>query len=352
MKCYSKLRKRVPVSLDELSDIQYISNFSDNFINIATKEVIIDIEFDYSLDRNKVQIIVNKIDKLYYLFQSDINFKDKKASTIRQDYKHLPNIIIQHHMKSFIKAQEIQLKINELNEYMHKPKYVCCSCAVNLDIRIDKHSIKIKDKYPNLITLCEKFYPMLANRQFKWDKKCIIVKNKKEQFDLVKYAKICQWCAGKSDCIPISINERIHNETDEKYKIPEYIKIISKVKKLKDLISLGKTICSVTKKKLMSHWHGIGDLRQFVNQGMFGYFRYYKEKETHPLMKIDKIDEQNVQNCLKYLEEFNHLYKLFIPNYTIEKFYILKNKPRSTMSFLQISFILKRRILITKKMTI
>ena len=112
---------------------------------------------------------------------------------------------------------------------MTKPKFVCCICRVCFDVRLDKHSIKIKDKYPDLITPCEKYYPMIAQRQLKWDKKSIIIKNKKEAFKLVKYAKICQWCADKSDCLPIKINERIHNKYDKMYKTPNCIKTISKV---------------------------------------------------------------------------------------------------------------------------
>ena len=54
---------------------------------------------------------------------------------------------------------------------------------------------------------------------------------------------------------------------------------------------------------------------------------------------IDRIDEENVQNCLKYLEKNNHLYKLYLPNYTIEKFYWHKDKPRSTMPFLDTNFV-------------
>ena len=67
---------------------------------------------------------------------------------------------------------------------------------------------------------------------------------------------------------------------------PKEIKDIGKSRYLKDLCALDRTVCSLKKEKVFSHWHGIGDLKFWSNNGIMGYFTHNSERRDKPIGKM------------------------------------------------------------------
>ena len=61
---------------------------------------------------------------------------------------------------------------------------------------------------------------------------------------------------------------------------------------------LGKTICTLSKNEFKQHWMIKGDFKYYTNQGMFGYFEHYKEKETIALNKLKIEDIKIIEKAI------------------------------------------------------
>ena len=180
--------------------------------------------------------------------------------------------------------------------------------------------------------------PQYRNRQLKFHKNFKISEtgDKKKLLCL----KIYNLCNRKGGCLNKDIEERIVDERSQsRHRTPELIKALRKKPRfIKDFVTIGKMIASITKKGLFNHWYAVGEFKIFSNQGSFCYFNYFKDSKLHPADKLDTEDRNFIIDCIKYFEKHNHLYKLFAPNYTVARVLKLMDM-RSTMPLLDQEYV-------------
>ena len=159
------------------------------------------------------------------------------------------------------------------------------------------------------MTYTDKIFPQFAHRQVYFDKKERVgITN---LFEIRRKVKVCYQCSGVGKQLPNDIRERIHDDREESvHKTPWMIRRIqAQPKFLKDLIALGRMICSISRHKKLQHWRGIGDFKMFSNQGTFGYYFYYKDNERKTDENLTPAEKSLIINCIKWLQTNNHLYK-------------------------------------------